>query len=433
VRLASLALALGALCLLAVVSPSGAVARAYIVHVCTAPPDGAAGQELELTVDPGTVGFSIRHTCDTAFSAVTQIAGGNSLTGGSTWALRAPPGTTIRTLGGIREQTPWENSDIIWEVRNGTERLERVSSTLPTSGVQYTVNSGIVFASLQCARRPCLPLPGKPSLHMEIGLRDIVVTVDDSIPPTAVVGPLGAGPVRGTINVPYVANDEGAGIAEAQLLVDGRVLASAQDANGGRCVQTFRFLAPCKPELRSSLPLNTATLRDGSHELKVLVTDGAGLTGESALASIEVRNAPVPVPAPAPGNPPPPSADSAAPVLSGVALSRKRFRVGRARTALAARAKAPVGTALRFSSSEAGTLSIAIAPAKKGDGPTATLTRSISAGPGRVPLSGRLGGRPLRPGPYRLLVSARDSAGNASQPLGLPFTILPAAQRRAPR
>jgi hypothetical protein len=401
-----LAFALAALGSFAAVAPPGASASSYIVHVCTA---DAAGNDLELTVDPGTVGFSVRQTCTTPSSAVTQIAGGNSLTGGSTWALRAPPGTTIQTLGGVRELTGWENPDIIWEIRNGTDRLERISSDVPDAPRQYTVNSDIVFASLQCTRRPCLPLPGKPSLHMEIGLRDVVATVDDSVPPTAAVDPLGSGPVRGVVEIPYVARDVGSGVAETQLLVDGLFVASASDSNEGKCVDPYRFMAPCKPELRSSLPLDTTTLRDGRHEVRVLVTDGTELSGESALVPIEVRNAPAPV-GPPPTADPPHEVDRTAPVLSGVSLSRKRFRGG---------------SALRFTSSEAGTLSIVISKAKKGARATAALTLPLSTGSGKVPLGGRVGGKALRPGRYRLAVSARDAAGNASRPIVLPFTILP--------
>ena len=42
------------------------------------------------------------------------------------------------------------------------------------------------------------------------------------------------------------------------------------------------------------------------------------------------------------------------------------------------------------------------------------LRRSASAGTSRVAFSGRIGRRALRPGRYRLIVEARDAAGNVT-------------------
>lgn len=116
--------------------------------------------------------------------------------------------------------------------------------------------------------------------------------------------------------------------------------------------------------------------------------------------------------------------DGTAPVLSGASLSHTRFRVARTRTALAASARAPRGTVLRFSSSEAGGLTIAVSRARPGARPLATLTRTIAVGRGRLAFSGRLGAKPLRPGRYRLSVTVTDAAGNTSRASRLPFAIL---------
>jgi len=120
--------------------------------------------------------------------------------------------------------------------------------------------------------------------------------------------------------------------------------------------------------------------------------------------------------------------DSTAPVVSGARLSRTRFRVGRARTAVAAR-RPGRGTVLRFRSTEAGTASIAFSRMVRGKrGRTRAraagqLTRRIAAGPARIALSGRLGRRAMRVGRYRLTLTVRDPAGNASRPVRLRFRI----------
>jgi hypothetical protein len=118
--------------------------------------------------------------------------------------------------------------------------------------------------------------------------------------------------------------------------------------------------------------------------------------------------------------------DKVAPVLTGARLSRLRFRVARAATPLAA--AVPRGTVLRFRSSEAGRLRIAIQRVRPAQRPrlrrVGTLTRRIAAGSGRVRLSGRIGRRALRPGSYRLRLTAVDAAGNRSVPRVLRFRVV---------
>ena len=116
--------------------------------------------------------------------------------------------------------------------------------------------------------------------------------------------------------------------------------------------------------------------------------------------------------------------DTVAPTLSGVILARRRFRVARAATALAAAVRR--GTTLRFRSSEAATMSIAFDRLRRGRGArrAGTLTRRIAAGPGRVRLTGRLGTRRMARGRYRLTATATDAAGNRSAPVRLRFVVL---------
>ena len=117
--------------------------------------------------------------------------------------------------------------------------------------------------------------------------------------------------------------------------------------------------------------------------------------------------------------------DRAAPVLSDARLTRRRFRVARSATAVAAVLRR--GTVLRFRSSEAATLRIAVhrvrrtRPRLRAAG---RLTRRIAAGTGRVRFSGRIGRRALRPGSYRLRLTAVDAAGNRSAARLLRFRVV---------
>jgi hypothetical protein len=132
-----------------------------------------------------------------------------------------------------------------------------------------------------------------------------------------------------------------------------------------------------------------------------------------------------------------PGSDATPPVLSNVSLSRTRFRVARR------------ASTLRLTSSEGGTLSLLIERARPGRKVTSngklvchavrfpafrgrctayvqtgTLARAIAAGRTSVVLDGRVAGRRLTPGRYRLTITVRDAAGNVSQAKRLTFAIV---------
>jgi DNA-binding beta-propeller fold protein YncE len=120
--------------------------------------------------------------------------------------------------------------------------------------------------------------------------------------------------------------------------------------------------------------------------------------------------------------------DTTPPLLRSVSLTHIRFRVGRAATAITAAAKRrpPAGTRLRFTSNEAGKLSVLIERTRRGRPAKrlATLTRIIRRGKGTVALSGRIAKKPMAPGTYRLTITAKDGAGNVSKPARRTITIL---------
>ncbi len=188
----------------------------------------------------------------------------------------------------------------------------------------------------------------------------------------------------------------------------------------------------------------------------IAFTAGGDLLGPSGLSTavyVRTFRAGCMNPADPPKALPPGSRDTTPPVLRAVSLTRARFGVGKARTAVAAakprRKSIPRGTVLRFTSSEAARLSIAIERVRPGrtvkrrakrvcvvvrrpvrpgrctlSTRVATLTRTIKAGRGSVALSGRIGAKPLAPGAYRLTLTARDAAGDVSKATRLALTVL---------
>jgi Tol biopolymer transport system component len=109
-----------------------------------------------------------------------------------------------------------------------------------------------------------------------------------------------------------------------------------------------------------------------------------------------------------------PSADTAAPAITRLRMTRRRFAPRRS------------GTAFVFRLSEDARTAIAIRRCRAGRcKPAAKLARAgTHRGRNRVAFSGRIGGHALRPGRYRATVTATDAAGNTSAPHSIRFRIV---------
>jgi Tol biopolymer transport system component len=117
-------------------------------------------------------------------------------------------------------------------------------------------------------------------------------------------------------------------------------------------------------------------------------------------------------------------ADTTAPVLSDVRLSRKRFAIGARATARVA-SRRRRGTVLRFTTSEAGTLRVKVQRRRNGAFRSkAKLVRTVVTGNGKLRFSGRIGRHALRRGRYRLVVRVTDAAGNRSNVAKVRFRIV---------
>ena len=120
-----------------------------------------------------------------------------------------------------------------------------------------------------------------------------------------------------------------------------------------------------------------------------------------------------------------PAADTTAPVVSGLRMTRPRFAVARGRTARTARA--PRGSAFVFRLSEDARATIAIkrCRGRRCAKAVAKLTRAgTGTGSNRVAFTGRIGRKALHPGRYRATVTATDRAGNVSAPRTIRFRIV---------
>lgn len=142
---------------------------------------------------------------------------------------------------------------------------------------------------------------------------------------------------------------------------------------------------------------------------------------------------------------PPAAVDKTKPVVSAIKISNKRWRLG---SKLASISRSPLGTTISFRLSEAAQASVGFqrqSPGRLVGGkcakPTAAnrsrkackrylgagrLGFAGAAGANKVKFQGRLSNsKKLAPGTYRIVIGARDAAGNIAQPkTGPTFTIV---------
>jgi hypothetical protein len=158
---------------------------------------------------------------------------------------------------------------------------------------------------------------------------------------------------------------------------------------------------------------------------------------------------------PPPSSPPPPpppasggaTTDRTAPQIRSASLTNRRFAAGKAVTA-AKKKRAPVGTTIRLTLTEAATVSISVEQRAAGRRsgkrcvrPTKKLikakarrctltitlgsfTRKVGPGAVKIPFTGRLARGALKPGTYVLRLLPTDAAGNRGAAKTTSFTIV---------
>jgi len=167
-------------------------------------------------------------------------------------------------------------------------------------------------------------------------------------------------------------------------------------------------------------------------------TDGFTYTGSDGTSNAVPASVTIQV-----GNPPPPG-DNIPPSISGIKISAKMWRLG---NGLAKISKAPVGTTISFNLSEAARATLTFQSARPGrksgkncvlqtranrSKPSCTryvnagsISFNANAGSNRVKFQGLITkSRRLSHGAYRVVVGARDAAGNRSSRNGPRFTIV---------
>lgn len=152
--------------------------------------------------------------------------------------------------------------------------LVQMSGRTGVTGLEFFVTCGIPDTSTESC------LAEAPGARFELFEGELTLA-DNAAPiiPAAPSGPLVSSNAHlsGTEPVTIAATDSGSGVYQAFLEVDGKIVQTATlDENGGLCKPPYISVQPCKPSATGTVWLDTRTLKDGAHSLKILVSDATG-------------------------------------------------------------------------------------------------------------------------------------------------------------
>lgn len=182
---------------------------------------------------------------------------------------------------------------------SGGNRFERRPVT-PASGVSLYVSCGYSNSNA----RSCEVARG---VAAETWLHRADITLADDIAPAFVTPPTGAlvnsaTPVSGVVPVSLQASDRGGGLTQAQVEVDGSIVASQALGGAAACHEPYKAPVPCPLEASGTVSFDTSAISDGTHTVRVLLRDAGGNVTPWGPVSLRTANAPpdlscVPTPA----------------------------------------------------------------------------------------------------------------------------------------
>lgn len=198
------------------------------------------------------------------------------------WTVGRLAGTGSALFVGTNSGVPdgqVTNSDLFGPPGGETLAAPHVTQLLPLGTNVFRV---LLYCS-QSSPDDCLP-----SSRSVLEIIGAEVTLLESVPPSVAVtgGTLGEGDQSGTRTVRYNALDDQSGVELVELLVDNAVAAKHDFA--GACPRSG--LAACPASRSDDLAIDTATLTNGSHRIRLRVTDAAGNSAESPVRTAHVNN-----------------------------------------------------------------------------------------------------------------------------------------------
>ena len=265
-----------------------------------------------------------------------QPPSGSTLAGGTVDVTMSAYGSGVNATGTAIAASPTEDdSDIILECAlgrggcgNGAYAYSGTLSLPANRGGEFYLWAGCDGVS----GYSCDTGAGPVGAWSEVQLwwADMLLS-NDSLPSASGFGGglLSGQKITGTASLTFTASDPaGPGVYTVSVLIDGTAVYSATpNANGGECVPVgnsagalmFDYQQPCLASEPVDLPISTAALPDGQHDVKVIVTDAAQNSATVLDQTIttanrttissngsQLRHPPAPQPTTPPPPPPPP-------------------------------------------------------------------------------------------------------------------------------
>lgn len=178
-----------------------------------------------------------------------------------------------------------------------------VSRTPPTAVGAITIN-----ASCDGQYGPCPA--GVRTSRIDIPASEMILNDATTPTVTGLAGPLVSGAsIHGTVDVSFTATDSGPGVYSAWLVLDGQTQpAVVLNPNSGWCenlgqtasgMRSFAHPDPCPQSTSGTLSLDTTSLPDGQHTVKLFVDDASGNATTAYNATVVTDNGPAGSTAPA--------------------------------------------------------------------------------------------------------------------------------------
>jgi hypothetical protein len=282
---------LGALAL-----PGGARAQdTYTVHYCQAP-GGGLGSMDQLTGASGNAGLSF----DCPRNGVSSGPSVHAVDKFGFWGIRyrvpadtrlvsyalhrtavMPPQWNYTLFRDADATTPEHLVETCWSI-GGCQRVG------PSLIAGRAPDTGGLILYVDCNPGPCAAGGGA-----RVTMHRLDAELSDRLDPMLVGIPSGdlleeGRAVAGLRSIAFSATDRGGGVYQATLEVDGAAaVTQVVDANDGRCREPFTASVPCRLSASGTITLDTATLPDGVHSMRLIVSDATG-TNSVAYGPVQV-------------------------------------------------------------------------------------------------------------------------------------------------
>jgi hypothetical protein len=307
-----------ALCV-ALIAPAAAGAGTYSVWSCTGP-DGSGSPTDAWRHEGGAQFSSPADSCASGGGLYTGLNGDFAHPANTTlmtWRFTAPVNTSIAGYriwrsaqvtptsfhatpvywlawprkeypAGVKEQCPSTNCSGVGNPATPLAAGNLITASGMSGVTDLYFNAGCGGTDGYTCNPEQSP-PGSDAVNLRIHAADITLR-DDLDPELGTPSGTLVGSRRtlaGVHGVSVAAKDAGAGLYDIQLEVDGRVVSSTPV---GDCVKPFRVAVPCKLAATASATLDTATLPDGAHQLRVIVRD-ATESNHAAYGPVQIVTA----------------------------------------------------------------------------------------------------------------------------------------------